>query len=42
VNAALLATAILANRHPWAREALRQHREALTASVPLHPEEVMS
>ena len=38
-NAALLATSILANRHPWAREALRQYRENLTASVPLLPEE---
>jgi len=39
INAALLATSILANRHPWAREALRQYRETLTASVPLTPEE---
>lgn len=39
INAALLATSILANRHPWAREALRQYRETLTASVPLTPED---
>lgn len=37
VNAALLATAIVATRHDWAGEALRRHREALTAAVPLEP-----
>jgi 5-(carboxyamino)imidazole ribonucleotide mutase len=39
VNAALLATAMLGIRHPWARRGLREHREALTAAVPLHPAE---
>ena len=39
VNAALLATAMLGIRHDWARQALRRHREALTAAVPLHPVE---
>jgi 5-(carboxyamino)imidazole ribonucleotide mutase len=39
VNAALLATAIVGVRHPWAAEALRRHREALSAAVPLHPAE---
>jgi 5-(carboxyamino)imidazole ribonucleotide mutase len=38
VNAALLATAIVAVRHEWAGVALRRHREALSASVPLEPE----
>ena len=37
VNAALLATAILATSRPWAREALRRHRAELTAAVPLRP-----
>ncbi len=39
INAALLATAMLGIRYPWARQALRKHREALTASVPFHPTE---
>lgn len=43
VNAALLATAIVGVRHPWAAEALRRHREALSAAVPLLPvEEVVA
>lgn len=43
VNAALLATAIVGVRHPWAAEALRRHRAALSAAVPLHPvEEVVA
>jgi 5-(carboxyamino)imidazole ribonucleotide mutase len=37
VNAALLATAIVAARYPWAGEALRRHRESLTAAVPFAP-----
>lgn len=37
VNAALLATSILATSRPWAREALHRHRAALTAAVPMRP-----
>jgi 5-(carboxyamino)imidazole ribonucleotide mutase len=37
VNAALLATAILANKYPQFREALIQYREAQTQSVLDHP-----
>jgi 5-(carboxyamino)imidazole ribonucleotide mutase len=33
VNAALLAAAILANKYPEIRQALRRHREAQTAAV---------
>jgi 5-(carboxyamino)imidazole ribonucleotide mutase len=38
VNAALLATAILATGHPPFREALRRHREAQTQAVLDHPD----
>jgi 5-(carboxyamino)imidazole ribonucleotide mutase len=38
VNAALLATAILANKNPQIREELRRYREAQTASVLDHPD----
>lgn len=38
VNAALLATAILANKHPQLREALRRFRAAQTQSVLDHPD----
>ena len=38
VNAALLATAILGNKHPRFREALRQHREAQTQAVLAKPD----
>jgi len=37
VNAALLATSILATSRPWAREALHRHRAELTAAVPMRP-----
>jgi 5-(carboxyamino)imidazole ribonucleotide mutase len=38
INAALLATAIVANRHPEFREALRRFREEQTRSVLAHPD----
>lgn len=38
VNAALLAAAILGNRHPEIREALRRYRAAQTAAVLAHPD----
>lgn len=38
VNAALLAVAILANKHPEYREALRQHREARAREVLDNPD----
>lgn len=38
VNAALLATAILANKHPQFREALRAYRAAQTQAVLDHPD----
>jgi 5-(carboxyamino)imidazole ribonucleotide mutase len=38
VNAALLATAILANEHPAFREALRRYRQAQTQAVLDHPD----
>lgn len=38
VNAALLATAILANKHPQFREALRAYREAQTKNVLDNPD----
>lgn len=38
INAALLATAIVAHRHPEFREALRKHREAQTNAVLRHPD----
>ncbi|MBI1742869.1 5-(carboxyamino)imidazole ribonucleotide mutase [Candidatus Acetothermia bacterium] len=38
VNAALLATAILANKHPEFREALKRYRTAQTQSVLDHPD----
>ncbi len=38
INAALLATAILANRHTQFREALRRYREAQTQEVLDHPD----
>lgn len=38
INAALLATAILANKHPQFREALRRYREAQTKEVLDHPD----
>ncbi len=37
VNAALLAAAVVGTRHDWARAALRRHRDAITAAVPLEP-----
>jgi 5-(carboxyamino)imidazole ribonucleotide mutase len=38
INAALLATAILANKHPAVREALTQFREKQTQAVLDHPD----
>lgn len=38
INAALLATAILANKHPQFREALKRYREAQTKEVLDHPD----
>jgi 5-(carboxyamino)imidazole ribonucleotide mutase len=38
VNAALLAAAILANKHPAIREALRSYRQAQTQAVLDHPD----
>ena len=38
VNAALLATAILANKHPAFRDALRRYREAQAQAVLDHPD----
>src|ERR1700726_666770 len=38
INAALLATAILANKHPAFRQALTQHREKQTQAVLDHPD----
>jgi 5-(carboxyamino)imidazole ribonucleotide mutase len=38
VNAALLAAAIVANRHPEFREALRKRREEQTNAVLRHPD----
>lgn len=38
INAALLAAAIVANRHPEFREALRRHREEQTNAVLRHPD----
>ncbi len=38
VNAALLATAILGNKHPQFREALRRYREAQTQAVLAKPD----
>ncbi len=38
VNAALLATAILATKHSQYRDALRKYREAQTAEVLAHPD----
>jgi 5-(carboxyamino)imidazole ribonucleotide mutase len=38
INAALLATAILANKHPQFREALRAYRETQTKNVLDHPD----
>ena len=38
INAALLATAIIANRHEEYREALRRYREEQTRSVLDHPD----
>ncbi len=38
INAALLATAILANKHPEYREALRRYRSAQTQEVLDHPD----
>ncbi|MCS6937330.1 MAG: 5-(carboxyamino)imidazole ribonucleotide mutase [Candidatus Bipolaricaulota bacterium] len=38
INAALLATAILANKYPEYREALRRYREAQTKDVLDHPD----
>jgi 5-(carboxyamino)imidazole ribonucleotide mutase len=38
INAALLATAIVANTHPEFRGALRRYREAQTQSVLQHPD----
>ena len=38
VNAALLATAILANKHPQFRDALRNYRSAQTQAVLDHPD----
>jgi 5-(carboxyamino)imidazole ribonucleotide mutase len=38
VNAALLAAAILANKHPALREALREFRQAQTDAVLAHPD----
>jgi 5-(carboxyamino)imidazole ribonucleotide mutase len=38
VNAALLATAILANKHPSLRDALRRFRQTQTQAVLDHPD----
>ncbi|MCL6642165.1 MAG: 5-(carboxyamino)imidazole ribonucleotide mutase [Candidatus Bipolaricaulota bacterium] len=38
INAALLATAILANKHPQFREALKRYRETQTQEVLDHPD----
>ena len=38
VNAALLATSILANRHPEFRDAIRRYRATQTAAVLEHPD----
>jgi 5-(carboxyamino)imidazole ribonucleotide mutase len=38
VNAALLATSILANRHPELRDAIRRYRATQTAAVLEHPD----
>jgi 5-(carboxyamino)imidazole ribonucleotide mutase len=38
VNAALLAGSIVGIHEPKYREAMRQHREALTAAVLAHPD----
>jgi 5-(carboxyamino)imidazole ribonucleotide mutase len=38
VNAALLAASILGTKYPEHREAVRQHRAALTAAVLAHPD----
>ncbi len=38
INAALLATAILANKYPQFRTALQQHRAAQTQAVLAHPD----
>jgi 5-(carboxyamino)imidazole ribonucleotide mutase len=38
VNAALLATSILGNKHPHFREALQRHRAAQTQAVLDHPD----
>jgi 5-(carboxyamino)imidazole ribonucleotide mutase len=38
INAALLATSILGNKHPQYREALRQHRQAQTQRVLSQPD----
>ena len=38
INAALLATAILGNKHPQLRAALRRYREEQTQRVLLHPD----
>ncbi|GIW43135.1 MAG: N5-carboxyaminoimidazole ribonucleotide mutase [Candidatus Binatia bacterium] len=38
INAALLAAAIVANRHPEFRDALRRHREEQTNAVLRHPD----
>ena len=38
INAALLAAAILGNKHPNVRAALRRHREAQTQAVLEHPD----
>ncbi|MDZ7343426.1 MAG: 5-(carboxyamino)imidazole ribonucleotide mutase [candidate division KSB1 bacterium] len=38
INAALFAAAILANKHPQCREALRRYREAQTQAVLDHPD----
>ncbi len=38
INAALLATAILASKHPQFREALKRYREAQTKAVLDHPD----
>ncbi|MCS7197271.1 MAG: 5-(carboxyamino)imidazole ribonucleotide mutase [Candidatus Bipolaricaulota bacterium] len=38
INAALLATAIIANKYPEFREALRRYREAQTKDVLEHPD----
>ncbi|MEM4382176.1 MAG: AIR carboxylase family protein, partial [Candidatus Caldarchaeum sp.] len=38
MNAALLATAILANKHPQYREALKRYREAQERAILEHPD----